>query len=112
VNVGLGFATLLTVVLASGLIVLIRGDSGTATPTAQSPGAAVFASAKCKSCHTLAKADASGTVGPNLDQVKPTADLVKLFVTKGQGAMPSFKGQLTPEQIDQVAAYVATNAGP
>ena len=113
VNVGLGFATALAVVLASGLIILIRGgDSGSATPTAQSPGAAVFASAGCKGCHTLAKAGASGTVGPNLDQLKPTAGTVKVLVTNGRGLMPAFKGQLTPEQIDQLAAYVATNAGP
>ncbi len=34
-------------------------------------GAAVF-SQNCSSCHTLAAAKAHGTVGPNLDQLKPT----------------------------------------
>jgi mono/diheme cytochrome c family protein len=32
-------------------------------------------------------------------------------VTNGKGVMPSFKGQLTPEQIAAVAAYVSTVAG-
>ena len=34
-------------------------------------GKAVFTSAGCTGCHTLADANAHGTVGPNLDQVKP-----------------------------------------
>ena len=33
-------------------------------------------------------------------------------VEQGGGVMPSFKGQLTPAQIRDVAAYVATYAGP
>ena len=32
-------------------------------------------------------------------------------VTNGKGVMPSFKGQLTPQQIAAVAAYVSTVAG-
>ena len=36
-------------------------------------GAKVFASAGCGGCHTLAAADASGEVGPNLDDLQPDA---------------------------------------
>jgi mono/diheme cytochrome c family protein len=32
-------------------------------------------------------------------------------VTNGKGAMPSFKGQLTDTQIQDVAAYVSSVAG-
>jgi cytochrome c6 len=32
-------------------------------------------------------------------------------VTNGKGVMPSFKGQLTDQQIQDVAAYVSENAG-
>jgi mono/diheme cytochrome c family protein len=32
-------------------------------------------------------------------------------VTKGAGAMPSFKGQLTDKQIADVTAYVVTKSG-
>ena len=113
VNVGLGLATALTTVLVSGLIVVMRGgqDSAKAASPADA-GAQIFATAGCQGCHTLAKAGASGTVGPNLDQLKPTADIVKNIVTNGRGNMPAFAGQLTPEQIDQLATYVATSAGP
>jgi mono/diheme cytochrome c family protein len=74
-------------------------------------GKDVFASAGCGSCHTLADAGASGTVGPNLDDAKPPVELVVDRVTNGQGVMPSFKGQLDEKQIADVAAYVASAAG-
>ena len=71
-------------------------------------GKAVFLSAGCSGCHTLSAAGATGTVGPNLDEKKPPLSLVLLRVTQGKGAMPSFKGQLTPQQIKDVAAFVAS----
>jgi mono/diheme cytochrome c family protein len=74
-------------------------------------GKTVFQSAGCTSCHTLADAGASGTVGPNLDQAKPPKSLVIDRVTNGKGVMPSFKGQLTQAQIDAVATYVSIVAG-
>jgi len=75
-------------------------------------GKEVFLGASaCGGCHTLADAGASGTVGPNLDDAKPSADLVVERVTNGQGAMPSFSGSLTSQQIADVAAYVSTAAG-
>ncbi|MGZ4354360.1 MAG: c-type cytochrome, partial [Gaiellaceae bacterium] len=39
-------------------------------------GKAVFASAGCGGCHTLKAAGSSGTVGPNLDQLKPPLDRI------------------------------------
>ena len=74
-------------------------------------GKQVFETAGCKGCHTLKDAGATGTVGPNLDQAKPALSLVVARVTKGQGAMPPFKGQLTDKQIADVAAYVVKATG-
>jgi cytochrome c553 len=75
-------------------------------------GKAVFTgSAGCTGCHTLADAGSTGTVGPNLDEAMPSADLVVDRVTNGQGAMPPFAGTLTPQQIADVAAYVSQTAG-
>jgi cbb3-type cytochrome c oxidase subunit III len=73
-------------------------------------GKAIFASS-CASCHTLAAAGSSGTIGPNLDDSKPTPELAVDRVTNGQGAMPSFKDQLSEAQIQAVAKFVADNAG-
>jgi mono/diheme cytochrome c family protein len=74
-------------------------------------GKQVFETAGCKGCHTLKDAGATGTVGPNLDQAKPSLSLVVQRVTQGKGAMPSFKGQLTDKQIADVAAYVVKASG-
>jgi mono/diheme cytochrome c family protein len=74
-------------------------------------GKSVFTSAGCAGCHTLKDADASGNVGPNLDQAKPPRALVVTRVTNGKGTMPPFKGQLTAAQIQAVAAYVTAVEG-
>lgn len=78
----------------------------------ETDGKALFAANGCGSCHTLADANASGTVGPSLDQSKPAKDLVVDRVTNGtSGGMPPFGDKLTAEQIDAVADYVSTAAG-
>ena len=61
----------------------------------------------CGSCHTFADAGTSGSIGPNLDDAAPSLDLAVDRITNGQGAMPSFSGQLTEQQIADVAAYVS-----
>jgi mono/diheme cytochrome c family protein len=73
-------------------------------------GKTVFTS-NCSACHTLADANAKGTVGPNLDQLKPSEAIVAAQVTNGGAVMPAFKGKLTPQQIQDVAAYVSSVAG-
>jgi mono/diheme cytochrome c family protein len=80
--------------------------------TAEQPtdGKSIF-TANCASCHTLADAGTTGTVGPNLDQARPSKDLAVDRVTNGKGAMPSFKDSLDAQQIQAVADYVAGAAG-
>jgi mono/diheme cytochrome c family protein len=74
-------------------------------------GAAIFAESGCGSCHTLAAAGSSGTIGPNLDETMPSKELAIERVREGAGAMPSFADSLSAEQIELVAEYVATSAG-
>jgi mono/diheme cytochrome c family protein len=74
-------------------------------------GAAIFKGAGCAGCHTLAAAGATGTTGPNLDQLKPAMDIVVRQVTNGGAVMPAFKGKLSPAQIQAVAKYVSSSAG-
>jgi mono/diheme cytochrome c family protein len=74
-------------------------------------GKQVFSSAGCAGCHTLKDAGATGNVGPNLDQVKPSQSIVAHQVEVGGGAMPAFKGQLSNAQIQAVAKYVSSVAG-
>lgn len=72
-------------------------------------GEAIWASAGCGGCHALAAANASGSIGPNLDDTKPDLALVLDRVTNGRGAMPAFEDQLDEQQIADVAAYVVGN---
>jgi mono/diheme cytochrome c family protein len=85
-----------------------EAEGATGDPT---KGKEIFAAQGCGSCHTLADAGTSGTVGPNLDDSQPDHELVVERVTNGAGAMPSFKDKLSEEEINDVAAYVAEAAG-
>jgi mono/diheme cytochrome c family protein len=79
-----------------------------------SNGEKVYASAGCGGCggcHTLEAAGSTGNVGPNLDDAKPDFALVVDRVTNGQGVMPSFKGQLSEQEIADVAQYVVESTG-
>jgi mono/diheme cytochrome c family protein len=78
--------------------------------TAAPDGKQIFA-ANCATCHTLKAAGASGTVGPNLDQLKPAEPVVEKQVTNGGKLMPAFKGQLTAAEIKAVAKFVSSVAG-
>jgi mono/diheme cytochrome c family protein len=72
------------------------------------PGRDLFAST-CGACHTLAAAGTTGTVGPNLDDLKPDQETVRAAIQNGPGAMPA--NLLTGAQAQQVAAFVAASAG-
>ena len=74
-------------------------------------GKAVFADNGCGTCHTLAAAGSNGTIGPNLDETKPSKELAIDRVTNGSGAMPSFADSLSEEQIEMVADFVSSSAG-
>ena len=74
-------------------------------------GSSVFTSAGCGGCHTLAAAKSTGTVGPNLDNLKPDYRTVTSQVTNGGPGMPPFKSQLKTQQIADVAAYVVNSTG-
>lgn len=90
-----------------------RSETGGGSETGgkKPDGASVFADSGCGSCHTLAAADASGTLGPNLDESQPDRELVVDRVANGKGAMPSFADSLSDEQIAAVADYVVSSTG-
>jgi mono/diheme cytochrome c family protein len=71
----------------------------------------------CGACHTLAEANAVGKVGPNLDQLKPTKQLIHNALINGKqvgnGTMPA---NLLPDPNDQRAVidfvYEVTHPKP
>ena len=101
---------------AQDVAAYVASVAGTGNANAPSPsslgtdGKKIF-QAECASCHTLKDAGTTGTVGPNLDQLKPPEARVAHQVTVGGGVMPAFKGTLSDAQIQAVAKYVATVAG-
>jgi mono/diheme cytochrome c family protein len=86
-------------------------------------GEQIFTAGGCAGCHTLAKANATGTIGPSLDDLAATAgqqdgspeEYVReslldpdAVVAEGfqPGVMPSFEGRLTDEQVRALAQYL------
>ena len=74
-------------------------------------GKEVYASAGCGSCHTLSDAGTTGTVGPNLDESSADFAAAQQQISNGGGGMPAFSGQLSDEEIANVAAYVVEARG-
>jgi cytochrome c6 len=100
--------TLLVALFFSGSLVPVSAEEA-----ALALGRKVFleiSEPQCALCHILADAGATGSIGPILDDLKPTADRVRTAVTNGIGPMPP-NTSLTKEQIDAVAVYVSTVAG-
>jgi mono/diheme cytochrome c family protein len=78
--------------------------------SASAEGKQIF-TANCGGCHALKDAGTNGSVGPDLDQLKPAKAVVVRQVENGGGPMPAFKGKLTAAQINAVATYVSSVAG-
>ena len=78
-------------------------------------GKGVFAANGCASCHTLAAAGATGNVGPNLDNAKPSQAKVRLFVqngsTSGGISMPAF-ASMSQTDLNNIAAFVYQSTHP
>jgi mono/diheme cytochrome c family protein len=95
---------------SSGTSTTASGGSGSAAAASLKAGMTVFDST-CASCHTLAAAGSTGTVGPNLDQLKPSDALVTHQVINGGGGMPAFGSSVSKAQIASVALFVSSVAG-
>ena len=85
-------------------------STGAGAENASAEGKQVFTQ-NCKGCHTLKDAGATGSVGPNLDDLKPPKATVVRQVNNGGGPMPAFKGKLSDAQINAVSTYVSSVAG-
>ena len=84
------------------------GDSGGGSD-ANTAAIALFDSSGCAGCHTLSVADASGSIGPNLDDTSLSASQIEAQIRSGGGAMPPYEGQLTDAQITSLADLILSN---
>jgi mono/diheme cytochrome c family protein len=83
------------------------GTGGGGAADSSDKGKELFVTWGCGNCHVLADAGAAGQVGPSLDgnPYLPAA-LVVNRITDGQGGMLAYGGQLSEEDIADIAAYV------
>ena len=98
---------------------MYAGVPGAAPPTVPGgPGAQVFANKGCGGCHTLAEANAGGSVGPNLDEVLPGQSAATIHedivdpnkvIAKGfpPDLMPAnYAQELSPKELDDLVQYL------
>lgn len=87
-----------------------HGDAEAAEPlTAEQIEAsrALFSTYGCGSCHLLADAGGTGHIGPSLDGNDTlSVEYVTGIINNGQGAMPSFGGMVSEEEIEQLSRYI------
>ncbi|MGF1524731.1 MAG: cytochrome c6 PetJ [Leptolyngbyaceae cyanobacterium] len=76
-------------------------------------GSQVFSS-NCAACHAGGNNVVNAAKTLKIDALNQyemaSVEAIKYQVTNGKNAMPAFKGRLTDEQIDSVAAYVLDQA--
>ena len=65
----------------------------------------------CALCHALKDAGTTGAIGPAFDDLQPTPDRVVAALKSGIGAMPSYRGNLSDEQMRALARYVSKASG-
>jgi mono/diheme cytochrome c family protein len=107
-GIAVGLAALGGVSLAQNAADKPAAAKAAADPAAMDKGRQIFTDYGCAQCHSLGDAGATGHVGPSLDgNPNITQDFVNQRVTNGQGMMPSFSSQLSPDEINAVSAYIA-----
>ena len=94
------------------LLVLLAGLAAGAA-AAQEDGRKLFTSVTpaCALCHALKDAGATGAIGPAFDDLQPGPDQVIAALRSGIGAMPSYRGNLSDEQMRALARYVSKASG-
>jgi mono/diheme cytochrome c family protein len=67
---------------------------------------------RCGSCHTLDAAGTLGEIGPNLGDISVTeADVLRAIMVGGRGSGNMPQNLVTGKDAQDVAAFVAANAG-
>jgi mono/diheme cytochrome c family protein len=102
-------ACALVLVGAGSLVTGCGGSNGSSETSAE--GARLFSESGCGDCHSLTAAGARARVGPDLDALAPSFAVVAQQVREGGGGMPAFSGQLSENDIAEIASFVATATG-
>jgi cytochrome c6 len=82
-----------------------HGPAGTRTAATPETAQRLYAQ-HCLGCH--GPTGAGATYGPNIQGLHRTIDQIVAVIASGRGRMPAFTGDLSEEEMRQVAAYVKT----
>ena len=93
--------TILSAIVASAALL-----ASSAAFAADMPGEGIF-NQRCSACHAIEHKK----VGPAVKDMSKDPAVLRQFITHGKGMMPNFSGKLSPEQIDQVVAYLQSQQG-
>ena len=109
----LALIVLATAALAAPFAPMALAADTTADTAHLAAGKQLFEDWGCASCHALKDAGATGHVGPAFDgDAGLTKEVAVGRITNGQGAMPSFGGLMTDEEIDTLADYIVASKAP
>jgi cytochrome c oxidase subunit 2 len=104
-----------------------KAEAGKQTSGGANAGQAVFTQNGCASCHTLKAANATGTIGPDLDELPQAAQRagkpLEAFVRESivnpdayvapsfqKGVMPKTFATLPKEQLDALVQYLVDSS--
>jgi len=103
---GLGALALAAVALPLAAFASAEQPAAELTAEQVEKGRQMFTDNGCNACHTLADANAAGSVGPSFDgNANLDKDHLVNVITNGQGAMPNFSW-LGEEDIGLLADYI------
>ncbi len=85
-------------------------DAGEEAPLTEDQVAAsraLFSQYGCSACHLFSDGGGTGHIGPALDGNSGlSVDYVEQIVSNGQGAMPSFGGMVSEEELHTLSRYI------
>ena len=101
-----GLALALVAVPVASALASAEEPAAALTAEQVTKGRQLFNDNGCNACHTLADANAAGSVGPSFDgDTSLDKSRAVNVISNGQGPMPNF-AWLGEEDIDLVAAYI------
>ena len=111
VKLGTWFLSVL-IVAATFMMVARVPESDEAEPADEAApvGAQIFVETGCGSCHTLAAAGTTGTVGPNLDEEAAGKSAAEIRAAIGDHP-DDYESQLSDRELETLASFVAVEAG-
>lgn len=85
--------------------------SGGASSGDADAGSIIWVTEGCNNCHKLGGNPATSIPGPNFDDNPPDRATILEVTKNGKGTMPGFGDSLSPQDIENVAAYIEQASG-